>query len=203
MSALVTSAKLMAAGYRTGTIQFATSYIDPRDAIRIDNQMISMSDYQAIEDCICHWQDKVESQQNSELSPRFELLTSFEKTTIVALCWFMLQSVDIAIIEVGVGGRRDATNIFDVEFSALPSLVIDDETKASWSPVDRSSSSKAPTLSPEQPHSVVQCFVSISLDHVGLIGNTIEEIAYEKAGIIRKDATVVIEENNKNWWQGQ
>lgn len=78
--------------------------------------------------------------------------TFFEITTIMAFMHFQNHNVDIAVIETGLGGRFDSTNI----------------------------------LKPK-----VTCITDIDLDHQEFLGNTIEEIAYEKAGIIKQDTPVI------------
>jgi dihydrofolate synthase/folylpolyglutamate synthase len=80
-------------------------------------------------------------------------LTWFEITTAIAFLYFAEADVDIAVIEVGLGGRLDATNII-----------------------------RAP---------VVSTITSLSFDHTHLLGNTLESIAYEKAGIIKSGLPVV------------
>ena len=79
-------------------------------------------------------------------------LTFFEITTAIAFWYFSTQKVDIAIIETGLGGRLDATNIVDSELSII---------------------------------------TSISMDHTDVLGNSIGEIAREKAGIIKPRKTVI------------
>ncbi|MDR1926111.1 MAG: hypothetical protein LBQ13_00245 [Endomicrobium sp.] len=80
-------------------------------------------------------------------------LSYFEYLTTLAFIYFTGQKVDIAIIETGVGGRFDATNIIK--------------------------------------NSLVCIITSIAKDHQEILGNTIKDIAFEKAGIIKKDAYVV------------
>lgn len=80
-------------------------------------------------------------------------LSYFEISTVLAFWFFAEQEVDIAIIETGLGGRLDSTNIIIPEVSVI---------------------------------------TSIGLDHQNVLGDTIEEIAAEKAGIIKKDVPVVI-----------
>jgi len=77
----------------------------------------------------------------------------FELTTELAFTWFAEEQVDVAVIEVGLGGRLDSTNII-------------------------------------QPDATV--ITNISFDHMALLGDTLEKIAYEKAGIIKKGVPVVI-----------
>jgi dihydrofolate synthase/folylpolyglutamate synthase len=84
---------------------------------------------------------------NQDLKPTF-----FELTTVLAFLWFQQQQVDIAVIEVGLGGRLDSTNIC---------------------------------------HSIVTAITNISLDHTSLLGNTVELIAAEKAGIIKPKIPLV------------
>lgn len=89
------------------------------------------------------------------LLPKAEELdaTFFEITTVMAFMHFHNHNVDVAVIETGMGGRFDSTNI----------------------------------LSPS-----VTCITDIDLDHQEFLGDTIEQIAYEKAGIIKQDTPVVI-----------
>ncbi|MBS3111407.1 bifunctional folylpolyglutamate synthase/dihydrofolate synthase [Candidatus Woesearchaeota archaeon] len=78
--------------------------------------------------------------------------TFFEITTMMALLYFAEKSVDIAVVEVGLGGRLDATNIVTPLVSAI---------------------------------------TNISIEHTGFLGDTIGQIAKEKAGIIKKGVPVV------------
>lgn len=80
-------------------------------------------------------------------------LTYFEITTAIAFWWFNRSDVDIAVIETGLGGRLDATNIVDP---------------------------------------LVSVITSISFDHTDILGNSIEEIAREKAGIIKSGRPLII-----------
>ena len=82
-------------------------------------------------------------------------LSFFEMTVGLAFDYFNNQDVDIAIIEVGMGGRLDSTNIINPEISVI---------------------------------------TNIGLDHTKFLGNSLSEIALEKAGIIKKNTTVIIGE---------
>lgn len=85
--------------------------------------------------------------------------TQFEIVTAVAMLYFSRNNVDIAVIEVGLGGRWDATNVITPEVSVI---------------------------------------TNIALEHTDVIGDTIEEIAQEKAGIIKNKIPLISgEENNK------
>ncbi len=83
-------------------------------------------------------------------------VTFFEVITLMALKYFADQKVDVAIIEVGLGGRLDATNCI------MPILSI---------------------------------ITSISFDHVHILGDTLEKIAAEKAGIIKKEVPILVGPN--------
>ena len=80
-------------------------------------------------------------------------LSFFEMTVAMAFAYFAEQKVDFAIIEVGLGGRLDATNII---------------------------------------HPILSLITNIGLDHQHILGETLEEIAYEKGGIIKKNTPVII-----------
>lgn len=82
--------------------------------------------------------------------------TFFELTTMLAFIYFAKEKVDIAVLETGIGGRLDATNI------VIP---------------------------------IMSVITSISLDHTEILGDTIEKIAFEKAGIIKPNVPVVIGPN--------
>lgn len=89
----------------------------------------------------------------SDILPSF-----FEFTTIMAFEYFHQQKVDFAIIEVGLGGRLDSTNIITPIISAI---------------------------------------TNIALDHQNILGNTLEEIAIEKAGIIKKNIPIISGDENE------
>ncbi len=83
---------------------------------------------------------------------RIERLTTFELTTAAGFLYFASENVDIAVVEVGLGGRLDATNVVDPLVSVITSL---------------------------------------SLDHMNVLGDTLDKIAFEKAGIIKPGKPVV------------
>lgn len=85
-------------------------------------------------------------------------LSFFEMTVGMAFEYFAQEKVDIAIIEVGLGGRLDSTNIITPEVSVI---------------------------------------TNIGLDHTQFLGETLPEIAFEKAGIIKKNITVIVGERQK------
>lgn len=132
---------LQSAGYKVGL--FTSPHLkDFRERIRINGKMISEK----------YVVDFVEQNRYffEPLYPSF-----FELTTAMAFKYFADENVDVAVIEVGLGGRLDCTNI----------------------------------ISP-----VLSIITNISFDHVNLLGNTLEKIASEKAGIIKHGVPVVIGE---------
>ncbi len=135
------AASLTAAGYRTG-LYTSPHLLDFRERIRIDGEMIS-------EEEVCSFVSKYLDME-SGLAPSF-----FELTTVMAFDHFARHGVDVAVIEVGLGGRLDSTNIITPELSII---------------------------------------TNISKDHTALLGDTLPEIAAEKAGIIKPGIPVIIGE---------
>lgn len=132
---------LQSAGYKVGL--FTSPHLkDFRERIRINGEMIS-EEY-VVDFVEQHW---------SFFEPLYP--SFFELTTAMAFKYFADEKVDVAVIEVGLGGRLDCTNII------------------------------TPVLS---------IITNISFDHVNLLGNTLEKIASEKAGIIKHGVPVVIGE---------
>lgn len=136
------AAVLSAAGYKTGLFT-SPHIIDFRERIRIDGEMIST--YEVI-----GFMEKYRS-KGLDIRPSF-----FELTTVMAFDAFARHKVDIAVIEVGLGGRLDSTNIITPVLSVI---------------------------------------TNISHDHTSLLGNTLPEIAAEKAGIIKPGVPVIIGES--------
>ena len=136
------AAVLQTAGYKTG-LYTSPHLKDFRERIRINGQMISE---QEVVDFVAQHQHDFE-----KIEPSF-----FEMTVALAFDTFARQEVDIAIIEVGLGGRLDSTNVI----TPLLSII----TNIGW-------------------------------DHMNLLGNTLTEIATEKAGIIKPYIPVVIGEH--------
>ncbi|MDT4847006.1 Dihydrofolate synthase/folylpolyglutamate synthase [compost metagenome] len=135
------AAILQQAGYKTG-LYTSPHLRDFRERIRINGKMVPKSFVSQF----------VSSQQKliQEIEPSF-----FEVTVAMAFEYFAKQQVDIAVIEVGLGGRLDSTNIITPELSVI---------------------------------------TNISLDHTQILGHTIAQIAFEKAGIIKTNIPVVIGE---------
>lgn len=132
---------LQCAGYRVG-LYTSPHLHDFRERIRIDGEMIT-------EQHVIDFIDKNKPLIDT-LQPSF-----FEITTAMAFAYFAEQKVDAAVIEVGLGGRLDCTNIITPVLSVI---------------------------------------TNISLDHTDILGDTLEKIAAEKAGIIKQGVPVVIGE---------
>jgi dihydrofolate synthase / folylpolyglutamate synthase len=134
---------LQEAGYKVG-LYTSPHLKDFRERIKIDGEMISK---RSVSDFV------------SKNKPFFEAdqLSFFEMTVGLAFDEFRRKKVDITVIEVGLGGRLDSTNIITPEVSVI---------------------------------------TNIGLDHTRFLGNTLVEIATEKAGIIKSNIPVVIGERN-------
>lgn len=135
------AAILQKAGYKTG-LYTSPHLKDFRERIRINGKMIPKASVIRFV--------KAQKKIIREIEPSF-----FEVTVAMAFDFFAREKVDIAIIEVGLGGRLDSTNIIQPELSVI---------------------------------------TNISLDHTQILGHTLQEIAAEKAGIIKKNIPVVIGE---------
>ena len=138
-------------GYKTGL--FISPYvIDFRERIQINGEMIS-------EENFCKYFSIVKNAFDSIEDNEFTL-SQFEFITAIAFIYFKEMECDYVVLETGLGGRYDATNII------------------------------------EKPLCTV--ITSISFDHTSILGNTIEEIALEKAGIIKKDVPLItcLQENS-------
>ncbi|KAA6319466.1 Bifunctional protein FolC [termite gut metagenome] len=135
------AAILQEAGYKTG-LYTSPHLIDFRERIRVNGQPVA-------EEYIVHFVEK----HRRFFEP---LHTSFfELTTALAFRYFADVNVDVAVIEVGLGGRLDCTNIIQPDVSVI---------------------------------------TNISYDHTQFLGNTLEKIAVEKAGIIKENTPVVVGE---------
>ena len=139
------AAVLQTAGYKTGLYTSPHLY-DFRERIKINGAMIP-------EEFVIRFVEKVKP-LIEKIQPSF-----FEITVTMAFDFFTEQKVDIAIIETGLGGRLDSTNIINPELSVI---------------------------------------TNIGYDHMNILGNSLGEIAGEKAGIIKKEKTVIIGEKNKD-----
>ena len=139
-------AALSAAGYRTGF--YSSPHMHTfRERIRLDREPVAAGTFaQLVEDL---WEPQEWVSANSGEGP----VSLFEFMTAMAFHCFKEQAADFQTIEVGLGGRLDATNVV-------------------------------------QPNVCV--ITSISMDHTEILGDTLEQIAREKAGIIKPGAAVVV-----------
>src|SRR4051812_23184405 len=135
------AAILQTAGYKAG-LYTSPHLKDFRERIKVNGQVCE-------EDFVVQFTEKVKPLIES-IQPSF-----FEITVGMAFEYFAQQKVDIAVIETGLGGRLDSTNII-------------------------------------QP--VLSIITNIGYDHMNILGNTLPEIAFEKAGIIKPDTPVIIGE---------
>ncbi len=136
---------LSAAGYRTGR------YLSPavkeyRERFQIDGRVITQSG-------LCKYLEQVKAAADAMAAEGLAHPTPFEVETAVAFLYFLDKQCDIVVLETGMGGALDATNVI------------------------------ATTL--------VAVFTSISMDHIGILGDDIGQIAGTKAGIIKDKCYVI------------
>lgn len=137
---------LRAAGFKVG-LYTSPHLISFRERIRINGEMIS-------EDQVCDLVTQIKPyvDELKKYEDQFGVLSFFDVYTTLGILFFWTEKVDFAVLEVGMGGRLDATNVV-------------------------------------QP--LVSVITQISYDHTISLGNTIESIATEKAGIIKDNGYVV------------
>lgn len=139
------SSIIQESGYKVGTFT-SPHFFDYRERIKVNNNKIEKG---FISKFISTYRDIIEKLE----------LTFFELSFGMSLCYYIEKNVDYAVIEVGLGGRLDATNIINPILSVI---------------------------------------TNISYDHTEILGNTLEKIALEKAGIIKKNTKVIIGERDKS-----
>jgi len=145
-TAATLSSILHAAGHRTG-LYTSPHLLKVNERIRINGEAISDADFGRIHDEVARVADELVATGELPWNPSF-----FEMLTAMAFEHFAGSNVEIAVLEVGMGGRLDATNVVEPVLSVI---------------------------------------TDISLDHQKFLGNTIREIANEKAGIIRTGGVTV------------
>jgi len=131
---------LQTAGYKVG-LYTSPHLIDFTERIQVNHEAVS---HQRLAEIVDELKPEVE---------KIEKLTTFELTTAAAFLHFAQEKVGIGVIEVGLGGRLDATNVVDPLVSVITSL---------------------------------------SMDHMNVLGDTLEKIAAEKGGIIKSGRPVVV-----------
>jgi len=137
---------LQASGLRTG-LYTSPHLVRINERIQIDGQAIGDNDFALVHDLVDRIAERLVSEGELPWHPSF-----FEMLTAIAFEHFARRKLDIAVLEVGMGGRLDATNVVEPRVSVI---------------------------------------TDISLDHQRFLGNTVAEIAAEKAGIIRPGGVVV------------
>ncbi len=139
---------LIADGHKTGL--FTSPYvIDFCERIQIDGEKV---DKDVFAECVSEVREKIE-----EINKQDIIITEFEAITVSAFLCFVKAECEYVVLEVGLGGRFDATNVV------------------------------------KKPEAVV--ITSISLDHIAILGDTIEKIAFEKCGIIKENVPVITSAN--------
>lgn len=140
------SSILKEAGYKVGL--YTSPYLETfTERIRVNGENIPEPEVGRIIELI---KSKIEKM----VKEGYSYPTEFEIVTAMAFYYYAEQKVDFLVLEVGLGGRYDGTNIIK---KSLASVI-----------------------------------TSISMDHVNILGDTLEKIAYEKAGIIKENGTVVV-----------
>ncbi len=139
------STVLKTAGYKTGRF-FSPHIAIPREKIQINGRPISKKDF-------CRILTRVKDVSDGMVSDGLGRPTFFETETALALLYFREKECDVVVMECGLGGRDDATNVI--------------------------------------PAPLVSVFAHIDLDHKRILGDTLEEIADCKSGIIKTGTSVV------------
>ena len=148
-TARMTDALLSAMGMRVG--RFTSPHLsDVRERISLEGEPISRAGFIGAWEDIAPYVQMVDERSTSEGGP---VLSFFEVFTIMALAAFADYPVDAAVVEVGLGGTWDATNVIDGDVAII---------------------------------------TPIGMDHMAWLGSSLEDIAREKAGIIKPRQTVVI-----------
>ena len=138
------AAILQQSGYKTG-LYTSPHLLDFRERIRVNGKMVPKK---RVQEFVRFYKKEFE-----EIRPSF-----FEWTVGLAFTYFAQEKVDVAVIEVGLGGRLDSTNVI---------------------------------------RPLISLITNIGYDHTNLLGNTLQKIASEKAGIIKQGVPVVISEIQK------
>ncbi|MCI1966748.1 MAG: bifunctional folylpolyglutamate synthase/dihydrofolate synthase [Oscillospiraceae bacterium] len=135
---------LHCAGYHTG-LYISPHLCDFCERMQVDGRMISQEELASLAERVFPAID--------EMNARGQVITEFEAVTAMAFLWYAEKNCDFVVLEVGLGGRLDATNVI--------------------------------------PKPLVSVITSISLDHTKILGNTVEQIAAEKCGIIKEGGVTV------------
>ena len=139
------STVLCTAGYSVGKY-LSPTVKDYRERFQIDGRMITQSS-------LCNHLEQVRTAAEAMAAEGLPHPTSFEVETAVAFLYFLDKKCDIVVIETGLGGALDATNVINTTLAAV--------------------------------------FSSISMDHMDILGDSLEKIAIAKAGIIKNKCYVI------------
>lgn len=143
---------LMASGYKTGL--FISPFLEEfTERIQINKQHID-------KESLARITESVKEKIDIMIREGYNHPTEFEVVTAIGFKYFQEQKIDFLVLEVGLGGRFDATNVVS--------------------------------------KSLVSVITSISYDHMEYLGDTLEKIAFEKAGIIKENSSVVIYPQEEN-----
>lgn len=140
----ILSGVLQAAGYKTGLF-ISPFIIDFRERIQINGEMIP-------EQALCKITEDI-MPLVEEMAAQDEIITEFELVMAIAFEWYARCRCDVVVLETGLGGLLDCTNVITTPLASV--------------------------------------ITSISLDHTAVLGNTLEEIAFQKAGIIKPKGKTV------------
>lgn len=144
------AAILQSAGYKVG-LYTSPHLIDFKERIRINGKPVD-------EEFVVRFVEEIRTTYGKDIDEGKLGFSFFELATSMAFKYFADEGIDIAVVEVGLGGRLDCTNI----------------------------------ISP-----ILSVITNISFDHTQFLGNTLEQIAAEKAGIIKQGVPVIIGETTK------
>lgn len=136
---------MIAAGKKTGLF-ISPFVVDFRERIQINGEYITKSDLARLTEKIAEIVPLVEKEVEDNI-------TEFEFITALMFSYFKEQKCDVVVLEVGLGGRLDSTNVI------------------------------------KNPLATV--ITKVALDHIAVLGNTIEKIAFEKCGIIKENSSVI------------
>ena len=139
------STVLQAAGYKVGRY-ISPAVLDYRERFQVDGRMITQSG-------LCKYLEPVRKAAQEMVEAGETHPTLFEVETAAAFLYFLDKGCDIVVLETGLGGSLDATNVIDTTVAAV--------------------------------------FTSISMDHMEILGESLEQIALAKAGIIKNKCYVI------------
>ncbi len=149
-SSFITS-MLSEEGYRVGL--FTSPYLETfTERIRIGNELIP-------ENRLAEITEEVKNKVDEMLNLQYNHPTEFEIVTAIAFKYYYEEKVDFVVLEVGLGGRFDSTNIIDKPLASV--------------------------------------FTPISYDHMNILGDTLDKIAWEKAGIIKENCLAISGQQQK------